>query len=347
MTVNTVTAETGTTNTGTSNTVAPGPAFLSGELDAAPRRIGGVIRRVLGKLAGAIFVLWAVATLTFVLLRFIPGDPVLLILGTSGSPSAAVVNATRKAFGLDQPVFVQYLKFLGGAIHGDFGTSYQLKIPVATVIGEQLPSTVQLVIAAVILSWIISLLITVPTAGRGPLVERIGRSVEIVLASLPQFWIGIMLLVVFAIGLGWFPVAGGTGLAGLFLPALTLAIPIAGFLSQVMRESFENALDQPFVTSARARGASDLRVRFGHALRHALLPGVTLTGWAIGSLFSGAVVVEVVFALPGIGRVLLSAVLSRDIPVVIGVTVVIAAVYVVVNAIVDILYPIIDPRLNR
>ncbi|RNE64177.1 ABC transporter permease [Cryobacterium tepidiphilum] len=325
---------------------APAPAAVRAETtDSAPRPAAGVAGRVLGALAGALVVLWAVATLTFFLLRLIPGDPVLLILGTSGSPSAAVVAATRAAFGLDQPVLVQYLHFLAGAAHGDFGISYQLKVPVTQVIGEQLLATVQLVILAVVLAWALSLAITVPTAGRRPLVERTARTVEIVLASLPQFWIGIMLLVVLAIGLGWFPVAGGDGLAGLFLPALTLAIPIAGFLSQVMRESFETALKQPFVTSARARGAGEARVRLGHALRHALLPGVTLTGWAVGSLFSGAVVVEVIFARPGIGRVLLSAVLSRDIPVVLGVVVVIAAVYVVVNAIVDILYPIIDPRL--
>ena len=154
-----------------------------------------------------------------------------------------------------------------------------------------------------------------------------------------------MLLGVFAMGLGWFPVVGGTGLSGLILPAVTLAIPIAGFLSQVMRESLETALKQPFILSARARGAGEIRVRFGHALRHALLPGVTLTGWVVGALFSGAVVVEVVFARPGIGQVLLSAVRSRDTPVVLGVVVVIAAVYVIVNALVDILYPVIDPRL--
>ena len=310
------------------------------------RRATGVALHVIAKLGGGLFVLWAVATLTFFLLRLIPGDPVLLILGTSGSPSAAVVAATTKAFGLDQPVLTQYLHFLAGAVQGDFGISYQLKVPVIEVVGEQLIATVQLVVAAVVLSWMISLLITVPSVGARPAIERVARSFEIVLASLPQFWTGIMLLVVFAIGLSWFPVAGGDGLPALFLPALTLAIPIAGFLSQVMRESFETAMKQPFVVSARTRGASEARVRLSHVLRHALLPGVTLTGWAVGSLFSGAVVAEVVFARPGIGRVLLSAVLSRDIPVVLAVVIVIAAVYVVVNAIVDILYPIIDPRLT-
>jgi peptide/nickel transport system permease protein len=311
-----------------------------------PQRVARIARRLPVELGGSLLVLWAVATTTFFLLRFVPGDPVLLILGPAGSPSPAVVKATAHAFGLDQPLSTQYLQFLAGALHGDFGTSYQLKIPVTTVIGEQLLPTLQLVLAAVVLSWLLCLLITVPTVGGRPIVRSAGRTLEVVLASLPQFWVGIMLLATFAVGLGWFPVAGGSGLPGLFLPALALAIPIAGFLSQVMRESFETALKQPFILSARARGASELRVRLGHGLRHALLPGVTLTGWVVGSLFSGAVVVEVVFARPGIGQVLLQAVRSRDIPVVLGVVVVIAAVYVIVDALVDALYPVIDPRLS-
>jgi peptide/nickel transport system permease protein len=319
---------------------------LSEETAAAAVRtpVGPLVWRALGKLLGAAFVLWAVATLTFFLLKLIPGDPVLLILGPNGG-TAAVAEATRKAFGLDQPMLIQYFNFLGGLLHGDFGTSYQFKRPAAAVLGEQILPTIQLVAAAIVLSWIVSLIITIPTAGRRPIIERTGRTLEVVLASLPQFWVGIMLLVVFAIGLGWFPVAGGDGLAGLFLPALTLALPIAGFLSQVTRDSFETALEQPFVTSARARGVGDASVRVRHVLRHALLPGITLTGWAIGSLFSGAVVVEVIFARPGLGRVLLDAVLSRDVPVVIGAVMLIATVYVVVNAIIDILYPLIDPRI--
>jgi peptide/nickel transport system permease protein len=152
---------------------------------------------------------------------------------------------------------------------------------------------------------------------------------------------------VFALRLGWFPVIGGTGLRGLLLPALTLAIPLAGFMGQATRAEFERALEQPFVLSARMRGMGDLSVRLRHVLRHAVLPAVTLSGWALGATVSGAVVVETVFTRPGIGKVLVTAVGAQDLPVVTGVVVVIAAVYVVANLLVDFAYIRIDPRLRK
>ena len=190
------------------------------------------------------------------------------------------------------------------------------------------------------------LVLTIATAKRGRVVSAIASGFEIVTAGLPYYWLGVILLVVFAIDLHAFPVQGGTGVNGLVLPALTLAIPLAGFIGQVTRDEFEKVLDQPFITSARARGMGDLEVRLRHALRHAVLPAITLSGWALGALISGAVIVETVFARPGIGNVLVTAAESRDIPLVSGVVILVAAVYVVANLLVDLAYIVIDPRLR-
>jgi peptide/nickel transport system permease protein len=188
------------------------------------------------------------------------------------------------------------------------------------------------------------LLLTVVTAGRGRLVGGLASMAETLSAALPHFWLGVVLLAVFAFGLRWFPPAGSDSLASLVLPAFSLAIPLAGFIAQVTRESLELTLDQPFILTARSRGLSDLAVRFRHALRHALLPGVSLSGWAIGALISGAVVCEVIFSRKGVGRQLYQAVQVQDLPLVIGISLVVAAGYVLANILVDLLYQWIDPR---
>ena len=199
---------------------------------------------------------------------------------------------------------------------------------------------------ALVLAWLLSIMSTLLTAGRAGLLGRIGSVVETVAAGLPQFWLGLVLLLVFAVQLHWFPVIG-SGPLGIVLPALTLAIPLAGFLGQVTRDEFEDKQQQPFVLSARSRGAVRGRVRAKYVLRHAALPGVTLSGWGLGSLVSGAVIAEVVFARQGIGQVLVTAVSAQDLPLVIGITFVVALVYVVANILTDIAYVVVDPRLRR
>ncbi|MFR0673322.1 ABC transporter permease [Enterobacterales bacterium AW_CKDN230030176-1A_HGKHYDSX7] len=297
------------------------------------------------RLLGGLLVLWAVATLTFFALRLMPGDPVLAILGgASGNPTPETLEATRQEYGLDKPLAVQYLVYLGRLLQGDLGTSYTQHMPVTRVLAEQGGATVELTIASLLLAWGLVLLLTVLTAGRGRLVGGLASLVETVSAALPHFWLGIVLLAVFAFGLRWFPPAGSDSLAALVLPAFSLAIPLAGFIAQVTRASLELTLEQPFVLTARTRGLSDLAVRFRHALRHAVLPGVSLSGWAIGALMSGAVVCEVIFSRRGIGRQLYQAVIAQDMPLVIGISLVVAAVYVLANIGVDLLYLWIDPR---
>lgn len=293
-------------------------------------------------------VLWGAATLTFLAQHLMPGDPAQTILGGAGSkPSPEQLAAVNAQYGFDRPVLVQYADYVGGLVRGDLGTSYVLKQPVADIIGQQVGPTLVLTITALVASWGIAVVVTLLTAHRSRALAALGSGVEIVLAALPQYWLGIVLLVVFAFQLHLFPVVGDDGVAGLVLPALTLALPLAGFLGQVTRDEFSTAMEQPFAVSARARGMSDWGVRWRHALRHAVLPGLSLSGWALGSLFSTAVIVEIVFVRPGLGRILVDAVSKQDMPVVVGVTLLVALVYVVANLVVDVAFVRVDPRLRR
>lgn len=306
-----------------------------------------MLRRSIGRLAGAVGVLWGTVTLTFLFAKLMRTDPVLAILGGAGAkPTPEQIASARAEFGLDRPVLGQYLDYLGGLVRGDLGTSYVRKQPVVDLILAQLGPTVTLTAASLVAAWVIAVGVTLLTARRGRLLSGIGSALETFLAALPQYWLGIVLLVVFAFHLQWLPVVGDGGPAGLVLPALTLALPLAGFLGQVTRDEFASALEQPFAVSARARGMSDWGVRWHHALRHAVLPGLTLSGWALGSLFSTAVIVESIFVRPGLGRVLVDAVVSHDIPVVIGVTLFVAAVYVIANLAVNVAFGRVDPRLR-
>jgi peptide/nickel transport system permease protein len=308
------------------------------------------LKRIAWRIVGAIFVLWAAATFTFFVQELLPGSKATLILnqehGTQQTYSASQLKPVEEKYGFDEPVTTQYFNYIKGLAHGDLGNSYQEHKPVLTIIGEQVGPTLVLTITSLILAWIFALGTILFTARRKRVISSLGSGWEIFSAGLPYYWLGVILLVVFSIELKIFPVAGGTSIEGLVLPALTLAIPLAGFIGQVTRDEFEKVLDQPFVTSARARGMGDFAVRVKHVLRHAVLPAVTLSGWALGALISGAVIVETVFARPGIGQMIVTAASNRDVPLVSGVVMLVAFIYVVANILVDIAYAIIDPRLR-
>jgi peptide/nickel transport system permease protein len=317
-----------------------------GALEAPPRR-RVPWRTVATKLLGAILVLWAAATLCFVMQELSPGNKALAILGgSSARPPKAVIEETEVKYGLNDPILQRYGRFIGNVAHGDLGTSYQYKQPVTALISEQVGPTMVLILVSTALAWLIAVPVTLLSAGKGRLRSSLGSGFEAFFAGMPPYWLGLVLLVVFAFELGWFPTIGGTSPVALLLPALTLALPLAGFLGQVTRDEFERGLKQPFAVSARTRGASESEVRRKHVLRHALLPGITLTGWAIGATISGAVLVEVIYARPGLGQLLVQAVSNQDLPVVVGITMLVALIYVVVNLLVDLLYVIVDPRLR-
>jgi peptide/nickel transport system permease protein len=307
-------------------------------------------KRIAWRILGAIVVLWAAATFVFFVQQLLPGSQATLILnqqtGNQQSYTPDQLAPTEAKYGLDQPVMTQYWDYIKGLSHGDLGRSYSQFKPVTEIISEQVGPTLVLTITALILAWIISLATILFTSRRRKAISGLGSGWEIFSAGLPYYWLGVILLVVFSIELKIFPVQGGTSIVGLILPAITLAIPLAGFLGQVTRDEFEKVLDQPFVTSARARGMGDLAVRFKHVLRHSVLPAITLSGWALGALISGAVIVENVFARPGIGNMIVGAAEHRDVPLVSGVVMLVAFIYVVANILVDIAYAIVDPRLR-
>ncbi|WP_334121403.1 ABC transporter permease [Glutamicibacter sp.] len=296
------------------------------------------------KIGGALVVLWLVATAIFIAIRLIPGDPAEAIMGGPGSQaSAEALAAARAEYALDQPVFTQYLLYLGKLITLDFGSSYSLKQPVTEVMGEVLPNTLWLSLLALAAAWLMALCFAAAASNAGRFGSWLGNLLEIIAAAVPHFWLGAVLIMLFSSALGWFPAVDNGSAQGLVLPVLTLALPLSGFLTQLMRDSLSEAMGSQFALAARARGESRLTLFWRHGLRHAALPALNLTGWAFSSLLSGAVVVEAIFARPGLGRSLLSAVLARDIPMVTGIALFSALVYIVVMALAEGLERIINP----
>lgn len=299
------------------------------------------------RVAGAVAVLWAAATATFLALTFLPGDIAYAIVGgEEANPSPEVLAQVRAEYGLDRPWYEQYGAYLGRIATGDLGTSYRFRAPVARLIGEQLGATATLALTAAVVAVVGAVVVSLATAGRRRL-RAPSTGVELTFASVPSFWLGIVLLTVFSFGLGWFPSIGGTGWRGLVLPTLALALPLGAVLTQVLRNALEEVLEEPFVVSARARGLPDVAVRLRHALRHALVPLATMSGFVVGGLLGGAVITETLFNRQGVGRLLLTAVNTKDLPVVLGLVLMSALVYVVVNILVDATYPLIDPRLRE
>lgn len=307
-------------------------------------------RRAGVKAVSAIAVLVAAASVTFFAQLLVPGDRATTILniqnGRDEKWSADQLAPVNERFGFDHPLLVQWLDYIGGFFKGDLGTSYTQYRPVTSVIGAQIVPSLVLTVVALVTAWVIALTVTLLTVKRGRLVSGLGSGFEAFTASLPHYWVGVILLMLFAVKIPIFPVIGGSGAWGTVLPVLTLAIPLSGFLGQVTRDELTKVLDEPFITTARTRGMGDTGVRLRHALRHAVLPAVTLSGWALGALVSGAVIVENIYGRPGIGQVLVTAVNTRDLPTVSGIVLVVAAIYIVANLLVDLAYSLIDPRLR-
>ncbi|MFI8529629.1 ABC transporter permease [Streptomyces aquilus] len=306
-------------------------------------------RYVIKRLAQAVGVLWAAYTVSFLVLDFLPGDPVTAMAGAgvdSGDVDPARLAALRHEYGFDQPILAQYADYLGRAVRGDFGDAVSTGRPVTSTLADALPQTLQLTGAALLLAvllggglavvathtsqrWLRQLLLSLPPLG----------------VSVPTFWVGLLLVEVFSFRLHWFPAFGNDGLRGLVLPALTLAIPTGALVAQVLAKSLLTALDQAYVETARAKGAGRWRVHLRHALRNASLPALTVVGLLVGQLIAGSVVVETVFSRDGLGRVTAAAVTVQDIPVVQGVVVFGALIFVATNLLVDLVYPLLDPRI--
>ncbi|APF35792.1 ABC transporter permease [Microbacterium sp. SGAir0570] len=294
-------------------------------------------------------VLWAAYTISFLVLYLLPGDAAALFAG--GADQEAVdpelVARLRAELGLDRPLWEQYLTALGRALVGDFGTSTQTGRPAADLLGEALPPTLALTGFAFVLSVALGAVLALAASlTRIAWLRNLLFSLPPIGVSIPVFWIGLLLLQAFSFQLRLFPAMGDDGFVSLVLPAVTIAIPSGAFIAQLLSRSLRSTLAQPYVEVVRAKGAGETRVQFGHALRNAVIPTLTMGGVLVGGLLSGAVVTETVFSRLGIGRLVVTAVNNRDVPVVQIVVVFAAFVFVVANLIVDLVYPLVDRRIT-
>ncbi|PWJ48306.1 peptide/nickel transport system permease protein [Quadrisphaera granulorum] len=307
-------------------------------------------RYVAGRIGQAVVVLWAAYTVTFVVLYLLPSDPVSILVdtagGAKGAASAAQVAAIKAEYGFDRPVPVQYVTMLGAALTGDLGRSVSLGTPVSTLLEENLPSTLALAVVAIAITVVAGLVLAfVATYVRRPWLRTLLERVPALGVSFPTFFIGLLLLQVFSFNLRLFPATGSQGLSSLALPAVTMAIPAAGMLAQVLVRGLSDTLGEAYVTTAHAKGLHRLVVHGKHALRNAALPALTILGVLVGSAVTASIVAETIFSRAGLGRLTQQAVLAQDIPLVMGIVVVAAAAFVLVNLVVDLIYPLLDPRV--
>jgi ABC-type dipeptide/oligopeptide/nickel transport system permease component len=305
-----------------------------------------VTRLIVRRLLLTIPVLLGVATVVFALIHLVPGDPVQAMLGDTATPDA--IADLRGKLGLDRPLLVQYVSFLSGAVRGDLGTSLRTNEPVVAAITARMPATFELALAAMLVAIVIAVPLGVLAAVRArTATDYAATTLALMGVSMPNFWLGPLLAIVFSIWLGWLPVSGRGTVAHLVLPAVTLGAPLAAMLARMTRASVLDELHELYVLAARARGVSYIRAIVRHALRNSLIPVVTVLGLQLGSVLTGAVITETIFAWPGVGRLLVQSIGARDYPAVQGCILLIAVTYVTMNLVTDLLYGALDPRVRQ
>jgi ABC-type dipeptide/oligopeptide/nickel transport system permease component len=304
-----------------------------------------VTRYVIKRLLLTLPVLAGVATLVFALIHLVPGDPAQTMLGDSASP--ADVADLRAKLGLDQPLPTQYGHFVTRLVRGDLGTSFRYGTPVSGEIVQRLGRTAELAVAAMAVAILVAIPLGVVAAlNRGHAVDRAAMAASLAGISLPNFWLGPLLAIVFAVRLGWLPVSGTGDWRNLVLPAVTLGAALAAILARMTRTSLVEELRELYVVAARARGLSRSRAVVVHAFRNSLIPVVTIIGLQFGAVLTGTIITETIFAWPGVGRLLIQAISFRDYPLVQGCILFIAVTYVAMNLLVDLAYAWLDPRIR-
>ena len=306
------------------------------------------------RLALAVPLLFGMSLLVFGLMRLVPGDPAVVVLGFKATPDG--VRALRAAFHLDEPLPVQYVRWLGGVVRGDFGLDFRQNESIGRMILDRLPVTLELTLLASLCAALIGVPLGLLGGGRrGGAADRAALAVGLVGVSIPDFWLGIMLILSLSLWAGLFPSAGFVplteapldNLMSLALPAATLALSRAAVLGRLTRAAVLDVVQRPFVQYARAKGLGERAILFRHVLPNAAIPIVTVLGLQVGYMLGGAIVVEMIFTLPGVGRMTLDAVLERNYPVVQSTVLVIGAMFMLVNLVTDLLYGAIDPRVRR
>lgn len=288
---------------------------------------------------------FGIITLVFSLIHLIPGDPAVQIAGENARPQD--VLAVRKALGLDQPLWTQYVHYLGRIVRGDLGTSFQTGESVTAQIRTRYPATLQLAFGAMFIALLVAFPLGIISAiYRNSWIDNLARFFALIGVSMPSFWFGPLLIIAFAINREWFPVSGRDGLRSLVLPSLTMGLALAAILTRMIRTSLADELTQLYVTTAVAKGVTRAQAIFRHALKNALIPVITVVALQFGSLLTGAIITEQIFSWPGLGRLLLQSISTRDYPQVQASILVIALTYIFVNFASDLLYGVVDPRIK-
>ena len=290
-------------------------------------------------------VMWGVATLVFFLIHFVPGDPIDIMLGDSALPASREI--LRKQLNLDKPLLVQYKDYWINLVQGDLGQSLLSRRSVTTLIIERLPATIELAVLGVFVAIILAIPIGVLCAvWKGTVFDRVTMALSLLGVSMPNFWLGPLLVLLFSIELNIFPVSERTGFSSYVLPAFTLGLSMAAILSRLTRASMLDVLSQDYITTARSKGLSNTIVYMKHALRNSLIPVITILGLQLGALLAGTVITETIFDWPGIGELLYRAIQSRDYPLVQGCVLTIAITFVMANTLADIAYTVVNPRIK-
>ena len=300
---------------------------------------------IIRRLALTVLVLFGVATLVFSLIHLVPGDPAQAMLGDGASPEDIAQLRTR--LGLDRPLSEQYVAYLKGLSRGDLGTSLRTQQPVRTQIAERLPATAELASAAMVVAVLLAIpLGLIAAVWQGQWVDQGAMGLALVGISVPGFWLGPLLALIFSVELGWLPVSGRGTLAHLVLPGITLGAALAAILARMTRASVLEELREQYVVAARARGASRIRAVVVHAVRNSLIPVVTILGLQLGAVLTGSIITETIFSWPGVGRLLIQSINFRDYPMVQGCILLIAVTYVTMNLLTDLMYGWLDPRIR-
>jgi peptide/nickel transport system permease protein/oligopeptide transport system permease protein len=301
-----------------------------------------ILRRILSSL----LTLFVIATVIFLMLRIIPGDPAQIFAGETATQED--VERVRRQLNLDKPISQQYVMYISDLLKGDLGTSMRSNTPVLEEIAARLPSTISLAVLAMIIATLIGVPAGVIAAlKRYSIFDTIASIGTLVGVAMPVYWLGLMLIVVFAVKLNWLPAAGSQdGIRSMILPAVTLAAFSMALITRMTRASVMDVVSQEYITTARAKGQKEKIIIFRHVMRNALIPVITVVGLQFGNLLGGSILTETIFAWPGIGRLLTQSLLSRDYPIVQGIILVFAALFILVNLIVDLLYAYIDPRIK-
>ncbi len=304
-----------------------------------------MIQYTIRRLLFAVPTLLGVTVLVFGMVRLLPGDPAATMAGVHATQE--MVDRVRRDLGLDQPIHLQYVQFMAGLVRGDLGRSIRTGQPVVSEVWQRLLPTLELTAASLLLASVFGIVAGLISASRPySLFDYTSMVAALVGISAPVFWLGLMLMLLFSVQLGWLPAAGRGTLAHLLLPAVTLAANSVALIARFTRSTMLEVMRQDYVSTARAKGLHEYTVVVRHAFRNALIPVITIVGLRFGTLLSGAVLTETVFAWPGVGRLMVDSILARDYPVVQGAVLMVAGSFVAINLVVDLLYSVVNPRVQ-